>query len=164
MAVDGHCRFPRPASCQEACDEDGACALVNGDCVIRSSADCRGSLACREDGRCFYNRSEQECDDGQRRRNRGAMAGGIAMMALGGIAIQFGLVALLSCEGARGSFAASPFCSELGGAAALVAGGAMTLGGIPLVVWGAGKEPRRKHAVLPDVTLGPSSATLRWRW
>jgi hypothetical protein len=176
VARAGHCRRTEPApstspppvassptaapivlaaaGCLEDCRERGRCILEDGECVARSEDGCRASLACRERGDCFYNFDGATCDDGQRRRSRGAIAGGVVMVSVGGAAL-LGGIAAYALNGRRDS--GPPI-------AVAVAGGAVLTAGIPLLVWGSRKEYRYDSAAVPEVAVGAGSGSLTWRW
>jgi hypothetical protein len=155
---------PAPEQCREGCREHGVCDLVDDDCVATSSADCRASEGCRSDGECMFNRQKGRCDDGTERKSVGAVIAGSVMMGVGGFAALFGVgVVYFFCQG--GSSAKSD-CDDVPPAtyALFAGGGAMLLGGIPLLVWGNSREPRDAQSAAPAVLVGPRAASLRWEW
>jgi hypothetical protein len=117
------------------------------------------SEACRVDGKCFFD-GDDGCDDGEERRSIAGMTVGIVLLGGGGAAALLGAVSSGLCSGGNR-------CREEDQAkatAAVVAGGVAALAGLTLLIWGAGKERRPEPAAVPELTLGPASASLRWQW
>jgi hypothetical protein len=110
------------------------------------------------------------------RRSKGAMAGGIVMTSIGPLVALVGaaLVASASDRCAReysreslsgeSDFEGCVSTRETGGYVVAATGIAITAVGIPLIIWGAKKEPNLPEAAGSISTwVSPSSAGLRLR-
>ncbi|MBW2536359.1 MAG: hypothetical protein JRI55_33040 [Deltaproteobacteria bacterium] len=169
----GECVIGSDDDCRHStkCREEGACSKWRRACVAATTQDCRSSRICAEDGDCYLNRDERECDDGRERNSSGLLWGGVAVSGLGGAMILGGLVATLvggiggttaaisgnSSDTAEDAVAAGPIL--------LIAGGVAALAGVPLIIAGAVKVPRKgTTALTPTISIGPTGGSLTWRW
>jgi hypothetical protein len=154
-------RCTRDERCAEPCFASGRCewSEEHEGCVAFSDALCSASARCEEDGECFFD-GDYRCDRGEERRNRGAFAGGLTVIGLGGAAILGGVVALV--VGAFGStFGDSDEETMIGGGIAMSAGAGFALViGMPLTIYGGGKVKRRQ----PAMHLSPAGAGLVLRF
>lgn len=166
----GHC-FARGGTCSRdpcwhtrGCRAYGRCTTVGGNCIATRESDCRRSRACREGEDCFLNAGKGRCDAGLHHADPNARGLGIALIAAGGVATLLGSFMLLAAgddDGWLGPSEEEGIPTGLG----LVIGGAVVAGaiGVPLVVIGGEKVPHgSREASVPEVSLGPAGAALRW--
>ena len=134
----------------EICREHGRCDVREGRCVASTEAMCHASRGCREGDDCFLQQEDGVCE--AHRANKGALAAGIAMTAVGGAGIVLGAVALILRDFGDGY--------AVGGGIGVGGGALLVAIGIPLMV--AGMDHERPFGLPPAVSVEPGGLTLRF--
>jgi len=109
----------------------------------------------------------------RKRRSVPLMVTGIILTSLGGVGAIVGLFNLSAAESGSCSYSSSydsdcvDETQQNVGIGLAVAGLAMLGAGIPMTIVGAAKvpvEPGDETSFVPELTIGPTSGTLRWRF
>ena len=150
----------------EYCLEEGRCTFRDGECIATSKEDCRQSKECWDGDHCYLNREEKKCDDesGTRFNSPGLMAGGVAAIIVGGLgAVVGGLMLSDATNPERGLDEATRDTETARGVAVLVVGLSVLSAGIPMLVVGRKRVPKKTGTALaPTFTIGPTGGSLSW--
>lgn len=155
----------------EACRVEGRCTAQHNECVATTTDACRMSTDCEEKERCYLNRDDSECYDGMRRQSTGAVVAGAVMTGIGGAAAVGGglgalFTGLLLGTAERAGADVDYTTTEVFGAIA-VAGVAVGLAGVPILVFGLKRVPDEKRMRIAqkpalEVRVRPTGGSLTW--
>jgi hypothetical protein len=155
-----------PCRHSEACRIQGRCWLREQRCVALKGKDCRASLGCEEDDRCFLNRQEETCDEGQLHSTPMTVTG-VVMLGVGGLAVVAGTttlyLALLDATPMMGVSSSNADSKAIAGGIVTGVGEALIIAGVPLTVVGSRSVPRDSaSSPNPTVSIGPTGGSLTW--
>jgi hypothetical protein len=154
---------PFAQGCLEVCRVEGRCRLDDDGeaCVAASAEDCRASESCALHGACRLD--DDACVVPTRRNSAPVLAIGITHIGLGVLGLALGLILLEPCVGygGHGGCGSPSPENEVVGTGLLVTAPLSGLTGIILSIVGGVKVPL---ATMPELSLGPGTAQVTWRF